>query len=166
MVSRIAKTSQTVLISGHDSARRADVNPPTFGRRLRQERDRLELSQAELAAHGGVARTTQHIYDSDPRAPDVTYLERIRSAGVDVAFLILGERHAADRPDMLSISYSGLSNVYRVVDEFCVDDDGKPLPLESRLRFFQLVCASLKDRGSSDVELESLRSELARFTGT
>lgn len=166
MVSRSPKTVQQVLLSGHDSARRAEVNPQSFGRRLRQERDRLGLSQAELAGHGGVARTTQHIYESDIRAPDVTYLERIRGAGVDVAYLVLGEHQVPVQPGILAISYSALSNVYRVVDEFCRDDDGNALPLESRLRFFQLLCASLKDRGGDEVELDSLRSELARFTGT
>jgi len=166
MVRDVLKKLSSVQISEHHSDLRAAVNPRTFGQRLRQERDRLGLSQADFAERGGVRRTTQHIYESDTRVPDLNYLERVREAGADLAYLVLGERLPAGRQDTLTISYSALSNIYRVVDEFCRDGDGKPLPLESRLRFFQLLCASIKDRGSSDAELDLLRAELSRFTGT
>lgn len=166
MVKDVQKQSIDVHISEHHSDRRAEVNPRTFGQRLRQERDRLGLSQTDFAERGGVRRTTQHIYESDTRVPDLNYLERVQEAGADLAYLVLGVRLPAGRQDTLTLSYTALSNIYRVVDEFCRDDDGNPLPLDSRLRFFQLLCASLKDRGSSDAEVDSLRSELARFTGT
>lgn len=138
----------------------------TFGKRLRQERDRLGLSQADFASIGGVKRTTQHIYESDVRVPDVTYLENIRSAGVDLGFLLMNESASAYRQEAFLLSHAALSNIYKVVDEFGRDEAGMLLPLSSRLRLFQLVCASVKERGAVDVELETLRSELARFTGT
>lgn len=166
MIKAVQNKNTGVQISEHHSDRRAAVKPRTFGQRLRQERDRLGLSQADFAERGGVRRTTQHIYESDTRVPDLNYLERVQEAGADLAYLVLGERLPPGRQDTITLSYATLSNIYRVVDEFCRDDDGHPLPLDSRLRFFQLLCASVKDRGSSDAELESLRSELARFTGT
>lgn len=166
MVTDAQKKKNDVQFSEHHSDRRAAVKPRTFGQRLRYERDRLGLSQADFAERGGVRRTTQHIYESDTRVPDLNYLERVQEAGADLAYLVLGERFPPGRQDTITLSYTTLSNIYRVVDEFCRDDDGHPLPLDSRLRFFQLLCASVKDRGSSDAELESLRSELARFTGT
>ena len=152
--------------SEHHNDLRDDVKPLSFGQRLREERDRLGLSQVELAGHGGVGRTTQHIYESDVRVPDLNYLERLREVGVDLGYLVLGTRQPTRNPDLLAISYLTLTNVYRVVDEFCVDADGKALPLEVRLRFFQMLCASLNNRGSGDGNLEALRSELSRFTGT
>jgi transcriptional regulator with XRE-family HTH domain len=140
-----------------------EVNALSFGRRLREERDRLGLSQSALAEVGGIKRTTQHIYETDIRGPDLQYLDRIKDAGVDIAYLVLGERIPLGRADILNISYSAITNIYRVVDEFCVDDDGLRLPLDSRVRFFQLLCASLKGRGSNDADLNSLRTELAKF---
>jgi len=56
--------------------------------------------------------------------------------------------------------------VFRVVDEFCVDENGKPLTREIRLRFFQLLCVSLKDRSEEETNIDALRAELTRFTGT
>jgi len=166
MIKSVQKNLDDVQLDKHHSDRRAAVNPRTFGQRLRQERDRLGLSQADFAERGGVRRTTQHIYESDTRVPDLNYLERVQVAGADLAYLVLGERLPVGRQDTLTLSYTALSNIYRVVEEFCRDDDDNPLPLDSRLRFFQLLCVSVKDRGSSDAELDSLRSELARFTGT
>lgn len=139
---------------------------PTFGSRLREERERLGLSQVKLAEIGGVARTTQHIYETDIRAPDVGYLEKLRWVGVDVSYLVIGSRQVVANADALTVSYAALLNIYRIVDEFCVDGDGQPLPLEVRARFFQLLCASLKDKNGQDQGLDLLRDELRRLTGT
>lgn len=94
------------------------------------------------------------------------YLERLRGIGVDVSYLVSGSRQVAAGGDTLTVSYPALLNIYRIVDEFCVDEDGAPLPLEVRARFFQLLCASLKDKSGQDQTLDSLRNELRRLTGT
>jgi transcriptional regulator with XRE-family HTH domain len=65
-----------------------DPSLQQFGARLREERERLRLSQVELASTCGVGRTTQHIYESGVRAPDVRYLLLAASAGVDLIFLL------------------------------------------------------------------------------
>lgn len=164
MIQNVLKTRIEVPNVGHDSNLSTAVNSQSFGQRLREERERLGMSQVQLAEQGKVARTTQHIYEADIRVPDVTYLERLRGIGVDVAYLVLGVRQSHTNPDTLTISYAALLNVYRIVDEFCVDVDGKPLQLEVRVRLFQLLCASLKDQGRGDSNLESLRGELRRLT--
>lgn len=155
-----------VHYSEHSSSSHEGVKPPSFGRRLRQERERLGMTQVEMALAGGVKRTTQHLYESDVRVPDINYLTRLRGAGADLAFLVLGERHGPAQSNALTIPYALLSNVFRVVDEFCVDENGKPLPRETRLRFFQLLCVSLKDRSEDETNIDALRAELTRFTGT
>ena len=162
----VRKQSNDVYFSEHHNDDLGRVKRRTFGQRLRAERDRLGFGQAEFAELGGVKRTTQHIYEHDIRVPDLNYLERIKASGADIAFLVLGERLPLNREDLLTVSYSTLSNIFRVVDEFCVDAHGKPLDLESRLRCFQLLCASLKDRPNRDADLESLRAQLRLFTGT
>lgn len=155
-----------VHIYEHNSSSHEGVKPPSFGRRLRQERERLGMTQVEMALAGGVKRTTQHLYESDVRVPDINYLTRLRDAGADLAYLVLGERRGPAQPNSLTIPYALLSNVFRVVDEFCVDENGKPLPREARLRFFQLLCVSLKDRPEDETNIDALREELARFNGT
>lgn len=48
----------------------------SFGSRLRQERDRLRLTQEKFAELGGVKRVSQHLYEQDVRVPDINYLIR------------------------------------------------------------------------------------------
>lgn len=165
MINPVHIKLENVQFSKHHSDSPGVVKSLSFGGRLRQERARIGLTQTAMAEIGGVKRTTQHIYETDIRVPDLHYLTRVRDAGADLAFLILGERQPGGRTDMLAISYLTLSNIYRVVDEFCIDTKGKPLPLENRVRFFQLLCVSMKSRDSDDADLDVLREELSRFAG-
>lgn len=166
MVKNAPKKLDGVHFFKHHSDSHAEVKSLTFGERLRKERERMGLTQTAMAGVGGVKRTTQHIYENDIRVPDLNYLTKIREAGGDLSFLIFGERSIGHRTDKLVISYLTLSNIYRVVDEFCVDAKGMPMPLDSRIRFFQLLCVSIKDRDGTDADLDVLRNELSRFAGT
>lgn len=62
----------------------------SLGERLRAERERLHLSQAELAERLGIHRNTQVRYETDRREPDSTYLEAIRTIGIDVEYVLFG----------------------------------------------------------------------------
>tara|TARA_B100001105_G_scaffold252807_1_gene245118 strand:+ start:10745 stop:11134 length:390 start_codon:yes stop_codon:yes gene_type:complete len=53
---------------------------------------RLDLTHEELASATGVSRATQFAYENGSRAPDVLYLAKARDAGVDVLFVISGQR--------------------------------------------------------------------------
>ncbi|WP_434147965.1 helix-turn-helix domain-containing protein [Methylocaldum gracile subsp. desertum] len=64
----------------------------SFGSRLREERERLGMSQAEFGALGGVKRLAQANYEADKRDPDVTYLMALAEKGVDVFYLVSGVR--------------------------------------------------------------------------
>ncbi|ALX13207.1 XRE family transcriptional regulator [Burkholderia cepacia JBK9] len=44
---------------------------------------------------GGVARRSQSAYESDERAPDATYLLAVRAIGVDIGYVLTGERLVA-----------------------------------------------------------------------
>ncbi|HHL4079629.1 XRE family transcriptional regulator [Burkholderia sola] len=44
---------------------------------------------------GGVARRSQSAYESDERAPDAAYLLAVREIGVDIGYVLTGERSAA-----------------------------------------------------------------------
>lgn len=75
--------------------RRVNINEQfmtRLGTRLRDERLRIGLSQDEFAAVGGIARRSQTAYESDERAPDADYLLAVRKIGVDVHYVLTGER--------------------------------------------------------------------------
>ncbi|SDG22055.1 Helix-turn-helix [Onishia taeanensis] len=64
----------------------------TIAERLREERLRLELSQTELAAAGGVGKTTQINYEKGARNPDSAYLSALAGIGLDVQYVLTGLR--------------------------------------------------------------------------
>lgn len=66
--------------------------PLGFGQRLKTERQRLQLSQAQLAEAAGIQRLAQLQYESETTAPTTRYLSAIATAGVDLSYLILGIR--------------------------------------------------------------------------
>ncbi|MEW6314740.1 MAG: helix-turn-helix domain-containing protein [Pseudomonadota bacterium] len=66
-----------------------------IGGRLREERDRLGLSQTDFAALGGASRKTQFNYETGERVPDGAYLAAIAAAGADVLYILTGQRGSA-----------------------------------------------------------------------
>uniref|UniRef100_A0A7C1WRP4 Helix-turn-helix domain-containing protein n=1 Tax=Pseudomonas graminis TaxID=158627 RepID=A0A7C1WRP4_9PSED len=67
-----------------------------IGLRLRQERNRLKLSQSALGAIGGVETNAQGNYENGTRSPKADYLLRIAEAGVDLNYVMSGNRSSAD----------------------------------------------------------------------
>lgn len=64
----------------------------SVGERLREERDRLGLSQVDFAKKAGCSRRSQSNYELNERAPDTDYLTEIGKIGVDVAYVVTGVR--------------------------------------------------------------------------
>ena len=64
----------------------------TYGARLKHERLRLKLTQAQLAHAGGVGRHAQSCYERGITLPRADYLSAITLLGIDVLFIITG-RH-------------------------------------------------------------------------
>lgn len=64
----------------------------TFGDRLKEERERLNLTQPAFGELGGVAKLAQINYEKNNRRPDADYLMAISQAGVDVLYLLTGMR--------------------------------------------------------------------------
>lgn len=63
-----------------------------IGLRLRQERERLGLSQRVFGEIGGVEANAQGKYESGDRAPKADYLSRVAAKGVDVLYVLTSER--------------------------------------------------------------------------
>ncbi|EFH8134085.1 transcriptional regulator [Escherichia coli] len=63
-----------------------------IGSRLREERERLGLSQQALGEIGGVKKLTQLNYEKGDRAPDTIYLTSVAEAGVDIVYVLTGQR--------------------------------------------------------------------------
>lgn len=76
----------------------------TIGARLKEERDRLKLSQTALAEAAGTTKKTQIDYEKDNTQPKAVYLAKAAEMGVDVAYVITGIRleNVASTPSELA----------------------------------------------------------------
>lgn len=63
-----------------------------ISKRLKEERQRLGLSQVAFAEKAGVHSNTQRKYESGEREPDTAYLTSIKSFGVDAGYVLIGLR--------------------------------------------------------------------------
>lgn len=61
-----------------------------IGDRLREERERLGLTQDQM----GVAPKTQRFYEKGERSPDIDYLAQFAEQGADVLYIVTGQRSA------------------------------------------------------------------------
>ncbi|EHD22627.1 MULTISPECIES: transcriptional regulator [Brenneria] len=70
-----------------------------IGERLREERERLGLSQPAMGEIGGVKKLTQLNYEKGERFPDASYLAALAKFGLDVQYVVTGVRASAALPD-------------------------------------------------------------------
>ncbi|SDO94536.1 Transcriptional regulator, contains XRE-family HTH domain [Ralstonia sp. 25mfcol4.1] len=80
-----------------------------LGKRLYEERKRAGLTQAALAAMGGVSPKTQVFYEKSERVPDAAYLAAIARESFDVMYILVGERTF----EPLSVEETALVSGYR-----------------------------------------------------
>ena len=64
----------------------------TIGKRLKEERLKLNLSQDKLAKIGGVTKRTQVNYEQDSSKPDGEYLSRVAKEGINIQYVLCGEK--------------------------------------------------------------------------
>ncbi|MCD5973633.1 helix-turn-helix domain-containing protein [Pseudomonas quasicaspiana] len=118
-----------------------------IGRRLRQERKRLGLSQKEMGELGGVAANAQGKYESGERAPRADYLAALAKAGVDVLFVLTSRRSARVQID----------SAFSKVDAVPINSELLLVEIQQAVRYFVstiegLSSASEAQRESPNVE--------------
>jgi transcriptional regulator with XRE-family HTH domain len=87
-----------------------------IGSRIREERERLKLTQRAFGEIGGVEPNAQGKYESGERWPKADYLVAVAQKGVDVLYVLTGER-AAELADRLAPAEAKLLANYRALPE-------------------------------------------------
>lgn len=64
----------------------------SVGKRLREEREKLEMSQETMANTAGISRVSQSNYERDKRSPDNKYWQALYEIGVDILYVLTGEK--------------------------------------------------------------------------
>ncbi|UJA03480.1 XRE family transcriptional regulator [Acinetobacter johnsonii] len=96
-----------------DLSQMVNENNDQRGERLRQERSRLGLSQKDFAALFGKQNMAVMRYEKGERVMWQDDLEALHASGVDVWYLITGER---SRPDLLSDDAKELLKLWDAVE--------------------------------------------------
>lgn len=81
------------------------------GVRLKAERERLGLSQEQMAEHCGVSRPTQYRYESGKGSPTGDYVNAAASVGVNVQFVLAG---SGTLPVKLTTKETTLIDLFRL----------------------------------------------------
>lgn len=86
----------------------------TLGARLREERNRLGFTQAELAEIAGIHKNSQGNYENDVKSPDTKYLSLVSEHGIDILYVVTGTR--TPHPEITTEEQKLIEN-YRAMDE-------------------------------------------------
>lgn len=76
----------------------------------------MGLNQADFGQIGGVAKTTQLNYEKNERVPDAAYLAAVAAAGVDVLYVLTGQR-TPSREEGLSVKEEVVLQNFRSLSE-------------------------------------------------
>lgn len=86
-----------------------------IGQRLRLERERLGLTQAQLGVACGVSLLTEHKYEHEQTSPTARYLVAAQTCGVDPTAVLFGEIPVATS----LIDWDLVRDCRNDVDQYC-----------------------------------------------
>lgn len=86
------------------------------GERIKEERVRLGLNQGDFAVMAKVSKTTQFNYEKSERSPDAEYLAAVAARGLDVLYVVTGERKPSVA-DSLTVEEAAVLAHLRVLPE-------------------------------------------------
>ena len=115
----------------------------SFGKRLKEERERLGMSQEKFGKSCGVGKTTQYLYERGERHPDSSYLDAAAKLGVDTSYIITATR----------LEYSvDVAILSRLIDTITreAEQAGVFLTTEKRLRVALILYRDTKLSGEID----------------
>lgn len=112
------------------------LNSKTVGRRLREERERLNMTQERLAQETGVRRVTVYQYEKGDRLPSLDYLSKAAIAGVSVQYVLFGQRKLIEAGDRF-IDADLSADLYRLVEKVAVDAKGRSLHQDVKVALFE-----------------------------
>ncbi|WP_419629364.1 helix-turn-helix domain-containing protein [Thiolapillus sp.] len=121
------------------------------GARIREERKKLGITQSAMAKLGGVSNATQGYYESGERSPNTEYLGRLYKEGVDVCYIVTGQKGAkSGMPANIDVEL--LSSIQEAVDEW----DSKrtiPVRLKTKSELVALFYAQFAETGQANTEI-------------
>lgn len=129
-----------------------------IGLRLREERDRLGLSQAQLASATGAATRTHIAWEKGEQTPNAVYLATMFIEGVDVNYVITGQRALTGAA--LQDELENLSSAWQAIDEALVSAK-KTMPPDKKRLAAEAIYNAVKADGCVAKPLAELLTKAA-----
>lgn len=90
-------------VSEGDNLNKKVCQKDSLSERLKEERKRFKLNQTDFGLIGGIQKHAQMMYEKGKRYPNGEYLSLLESAGVDVGYIITGNRDTSSESAQLFI---------------------------------------------------------------
>lgn len=127
-----------------------------IGVRLKQERERLSLSQAQVAKSLGIATRTQIAWEKGEQTPNALHLATLGTLGLDIQFIVSGVQNIS--PSEPSLDAQAMSEAWEAVDWALAEAKKTLPPKKKRLAAEALYMAVRTGEG----ELKGLSKMLAK----
>jgi len=135
----------------------------SLGKRLRQERERLGLSQKELAEAAGVRRITVYQYERGDRRPSTDFIVALLPSGFSLQNLFFGEHQVINRNEDRFVDVDLAVELHMLVDQYGVDSKGRLLQSEYRNALFAQLLEMAINLHRKEVDLDALHEVLESF---
>jgi len=116
------------------------------------------LTQVTLAQAGNVSKTTQIAYESGTHFPGVDYLERVGSQGVDLVYLVTGQKTAEFVNG--NFNWKLFEEIWRVI-EVWESKRKKAVPMSTKIKIARVLYRNLCAAGIFDPVVANSILELA-----
>lgn len=120
-----------------------------FGARIRSERRRLKMTQQQFAKSVGVSQGSQVGYESGAHLPNVQYLARAATLGVDVVYVVLGRSGSSEAIDLMD--WDTFGEIVTAIDKWLEENSAK-LAMDKKLELAKLFLAKFGAEGNINVE--------------
>ncbi len=127
-----------------------------YGERIRSERLRLKMTQSAFAKGVDISQGSQVGYESGAHLPNVQYLARAAAIGVDIVFVILGQRGTSAAIDM--VDWDTHDRIAAAVERW-LDEHSVTLSVEKKMRLVRLFLS--KYTSIDEVDDEYISETLA-----
>jgi len=87
---RLISLQDAAKLENNLKAAQTEASMIQMGVRLKSERQKLNITQQELANIGGVQSNAQGKYERGKRYPRADYLEKISLVGIDILYVVTG----------------------------------------------------------------------------
>lgn len=138
------------------------IDPKILGRRLRQERERLGLTQTDLAEIAGVRRITVYQYEKGDRRASLDFLLSVEHVGVSFEYILRGERPKSVEITRY-IDAQVASELFDLVDRYAVDKKGRALHRDSRQTLFDSLVSLTVNLERSQIDRAAINDVLEEF---